>query len=106
MTAEHDGRVTGLARVARSGGQCSRMVGPGQRSAAQALLAAVGERLGKTAVHRVLVPVCGADEEVALRDAGLEPGNEFTLFCHRAARPVLDEAHAAVRAVAPGRVVG
>lgn len=106
FVVEREGRVAGLARVARSGGQFSLMVEPGQREAAQALLAAVSGRLGKTAVHRALVPACGADEERALRDAGLEPGNEFTLFCHRTARPVLDEAHAAVRAVAPGRVVG
>ena len=106
FVVEREGRVAGLARVARSGGQFSLMVEPGQIEAAQALLAAVSGRLGKTAVHRALVPACGADEERALRDAGLEPGNEFTLFCHRTARPVLDEAHAAVRAVAPGRVVG
>lgn len=106
FVAECEGRITGLARVARSGGQFSLMVEPGQREAARALLAAVSERLGKTAVHRALVPVCGADEEHALRDAGLEPGSEFTLFCHRTARPVLDEARAAVRAVAHSRVVG
>lgn len=106
FVAEREGRIAGLARVARSGGQFSLMVEPGQREAARALLAAAAGRLGKTAVHRALVPVCGADEERALRDAGLEPGNEFTLFCHRTARPVLDEAHAAVRAAARGRVVG
>lgn len=106
LVGEHDGRIVGLARVARSGGQFSLMVEPGHRDAAQALLAAVSERLGKTAVHRALIPACGADEEHALRDAGLEPGSEFTLFCHRTARPVLDEAHAAVRVVAPSRVVG
>ncbi len=106
FVADCEGRVMGLARVARSGGQFSLMVEPGRRDVAQALLAAVSERLDKTAVHRALVPVCGADEERALRDAGLEPGSEFTLFCHRTARPVLYEAHAAVRAVAQGRVVG
>ena len=106
FVAEHEGRIAGLARVARTGGQFSLMVEPGQPEVARALLAAVSERLGKTAVHRVLVPACGAEEERALREAGLEPGNEFTLFCHRAARPVLDEAHAVVRAVAPGRLVG
>ncbi len=106
FVAEHEGRIAGLARVARTGGQFSLMVEPGQPEVARTLLAAVSERLGKTAVHRALVPACGAEEERALRDAGLEPGNEFTLFCHRTARPVLDEAHAVVRAVAPGRLVG
>ncbi len=106
FVAEQEGRVAGLVHVARSGGQFSLMVEPGQPEVARALLAAIAERLGKTAVHRALVPTCGADEERALRDAGLDPGNEFTLFCHRTARPVLDEAHAAVRAVAPGHVVG
>ena len=106
FVAEREGRVAGLARVARTGGQFSLMVEPGQPEVARALLSAVAERLGKTAVHRALVPACGAEEERALRGAGLEPGNEFTLFCHRTARPVLDEAHAVVRAVAPGRLVG
>lgn len=106
FVAEREGRVAGLARVARSGGQFSLMVEPGQREVARALLSAVSGRLDKTAVHRALVPVCGADEEHALREAGLEPRSEFTLFCHRTARPVLDEARAAVRAVAHSRVVG
>ncbi|MSQ29031.1 MAG: hypothetical protein EXR68_00860 [Dehalococcoidia bacterium] len=106
FVAEREGRIAGLARVARSGGQFSLMVEPGQPEVARALLATVSEHLGITAVHRALIPTCGADEERALRDAGFEPGNEFTLFCHRAARPVLDEVHAAVRAVASGRVVG
>lgn len=106
FVVEREGRVAGLAYLARSGGQFSMMVEPGQQEAARALLAAVAGRLGKTAVQRALVPACGADEERVLRDAGLEPGNEFTLFCHRTARPVLDEAHAAVRAVAHSRVVG
>lgn len=103
---EHEGRITGVARIARSGGQFSMMVEPGQPDAARALLGAVAGRLKKTAVQRTLLPACAADEEQALREAGMEPGNEFTLFCHRSARPVLDEAHAAVQAVAIGRVVG
>ncbi|TAK77329.1 MAG: hypothetical protein EPO16_05685 [Dehalococcoidia bacterium] len=106
FVAEQEGRIAGLVQVARSGGQFSLMVEPGQPDVARALLATIAGRLGKTAVHRALVPTCGVDEERALSDAGLHPGNEFTLFCHRTARPVLDEAHAAVRAVAPGQVVG
>ncbi|TAJ18844.1 MAG: hypothetical protein EPO65_08095 [Dehalococcoidia bacterium] len=106
FVVEREGRVAGLARIARTGGQFSLMVEPGQAEVAHALLGAVADRLGKTTVQRALVPMCAADEERALSAAGLEPGNEFTLFCHRTARPVLDEAHAAVRAVAPGRLVG
>ncbi len=104
--AEHEGRITGLTRIARSGGQFSLMVEPGQPEASRALLGAVAARLAKTAVQRTLIPACGSEEERAAREAGMEPGNEFTLFCHRTARPVLDEAHAAVHAVAAGQVVG
>ncbi len=106
FVVEQEGRVAGLARIARSGGQFSLMVEPGQHEAARRLLAVVSARLAQTAVHRTLLPVCAADEEQAVRAAGLEPGNEFTLFSHRSARPVLDEAHAAVRAAAPGQLAG
>lgn len=108
FVVEREGRVVGLAHRARSGGQFSLMVEPGQREAARALLAAVAQP-GRAVLQRALVPVCGGDEERALAEAGLEPGNEFTLFCHRTARPVLDEAHAAAHATvraAQGRVVG
>lgn len=102
MVMERDGRLVGVARYARHGGQLSLLTDPAHADAASTLLRALAPRLAAEEQHLALVPTCGAAEEQALRDAGFEAGAEFALLCRRIAPAVHVDAPATARVLVTG----
>ncbi len=101
LGAERDGRMVATARYGRGSGQFTFVAEPEADAAVDALLTALGARLGEAERHLALVASCGAAEERALRRAGLTPVADYTLFCRRIARPAREEGY--VRAGIPIR---
>ncbi|RLT36345.1 MAG: hypothetical protein DWI58_18945 [Chloroflexi bacterium] len=95
FAVEHEGRLVGTARTARSTGQFTLVVEPEATGAADALVAGIARSLGDCDRQIALVGAAGATEDAALRRAGLEPSAEaYVLFCKRLLHPVKEETYA------------